>query len=296
MGSMPTISVIIPAYNQAIYLPDAINSIINQTFEDWECIIVNDGSSDNTHEVIQSYLSNNKFIYITQPNRGLAAARNRGIDESSGKYVQFLDADDVIEHTKLEKQLLFLLNKNELALSYTDYFSSSENNLNNPCPEGRYLPPVFLLKNKLHDLILRWETEISIPVHCFIFDARFFNEFKIRFDESLPNHEDWDCWMNIFRLRPSVQYIPEKLATYRIHKDSMMHDWRLMKAGYIKALLKQRKTFEKKSYEYNLLLQKIKLTKKNYEKYSRSIIIIGSHRIKKLISHLFPFISIAFVI
>jgi glycosyltransferase involved in cell wall biosynthesis len=262
---MPQISIIIPAYNQAKYLPDAINSIIDQSFEDWECIIVNDGSSDNTREVVNPYLGNRKFIYIEQHNNGLAATRNRGINESSGRYIQFLDADDVIDHTKLKKQFSILSKHKDPALSYTDYFSSTEYDLKRPYPEGRYLPPIFLMDDKIHDLILRWETEMSIPIHCFLFDVRLFKDYGIRFDETLPNHEDWDCWMNIFRLNPSIYYIPEKLSTYRIHTDSMVYNWKLMESGYMKALLKQRSTFERRSNEYELLSKKIRLTKKKYK-------------------------------
>lgn len=283
---MPTISVIIPVYNQAKYLPDAINSIIAQSFENWECIIVNDGSTDDTHEVIKPYLSNSdKFVYIEQSNKGLAATRNRGIDESSGVYIQFLDADDVIDHTKFEKQLEMLSKKKDITLSYTDYFSSSESNLKSPYPKGRYLPPVFININKLHDLIIRWETEMSIPVHCFLFDARFFKDYKIRFDETLPNHEDWDCWMNIFKLYPDVYYIPEKLAIYRIHTDSMVYNWKLMRSGYIKALIKQRNTFGKKSLEYELLSQKIQYTKKKYGIYKPLLIQKLIHYIRWIFSY-----------
>lgn len=283
---MPTVSIIIPAYNQAKYLPDAINSIIAQSIEGWECIIINDGSTDNTHEVIKPYLTNSdKIIYIEQSNKGLAATRNRGIDESSGKYIQFLDADDVIDHTKFEKQLIMLSKKKGLSLSYTDYFSSTEFDLTCSYPKGRYLSPAFLNVNNLHDLITRWETEMSIPIHCFLFDARFFKDYGIRFDETLPNHEDWDCWMNIFRLNPYVYYIPEKLATYRIHTDSMVYDWKQMRAGYIKALIKQQNTFGKKSHEYELLSQKIKFTKRIYGICRHLIISKAIYGIRRVLSN-----------
>jgi len=269
---MPTITVIIPAYNQSRFLSDSLNSIIAQTYTDWECIIINDGSTDNTQDVVKSYLNKiDKFLYIEQSNRGLAATRNRGLDEAAGKYIQFLDADDVIGRTKFEKQLADLSKTNNLALSYTDYFSSTESDLTTPYPGGRYLPPTFVHNdNKLHDLIIRWEAQMSIPVHCFLFDARFFKDYGIRFDETLPNHEDWDCWMNIFRLNPKVYYIPEKLATYRIHTDSMVYDWDKMEKGFMKALEKQRNSFDADPYYYDLLTQKIKLTKTVYKQLNPS--------------------------
>ncbi len=280
----PLISVIIPCYNQAQYLPDALNSILNQTFNDWECIIINDGSSDNTNDVVCGFLNQNKkFKYIEQANRGLAATRNKGLDNSKGEFIQFLDADDIIDRNKFEKQLALLSKTTNLALSYTDYFSSTESDLTRPYPHGRYLPPTFVHENKLHDLILRWETEMSIPVHCFLFDARFFNHHKIRFDETLPNHEDWDCWMNIFRLNPEVYFVPEKFAIYRIHTDSMVYDRKKMCDGYIKALSNQKNSFNRMSCEYEFITKKMKMTKERYKKYNYSI----KNRIINLIRRIF---------
>jgi len=283
---MPTVSVIIPVFNQAKYLPDALNSIIAQSFEDWECIIVNDGSTDNINEIIKPFINNiHKFIYICQENKGPSAARNLGISLSTGKYIQFLDADDIIYATKFEKQISVLSQQTSLALTYTDYTTSSENDLNSPSQEGRYLSPKFSIDNKLHDLILRWETEISIPIHCFMFDIRFFTEHQIKFDETLHNHVDLDCWLFIFRLNPSVYYIDEKLATYRIHKDSLVYNnWHNLEKGYLKVLYKHRQFFRKRSYEYKLITQKIREIKRLNENTHFSIIANIKSRIRKLIS------------
>ena len=88
---VPQVSVVVPAYNQAKYLKDSLNSLIAQTFEDWECIIINDGSTDDTGEIIRSYAGKDSRIrYVEQPNSGLAAARNRGLEEVKGRYIQFL--------------------------------------------------------------------------------------------------------------------------------------------------------------------------------------------------------------
>ncbi|MBV1922126.1 MAG: glycosyltransferase family 2 protein, partial [Pseudomonadales bacterium] len=86
-------SIIIPAYNYAAVLPRAINSVLQQDGNDWELIVINDGSTDNTSEVLQSW-DNKKFSYVEQKNIGLAATRNKGIKASSGNYLIFLDADD----------------------------------------------------------------------------------------------------------------------------------------------------------------------------------------------------------
>ena len=103
---MPKISVIIPIYNSAAWLPQAIDSVLNQTYRDYEIIIVDDGSHDNTLEVIQRYQA--KVRWIGQSNRGPAAARNTGIKIAQGQYLVFLDADDVLQADKLALQAAFL--------------------------------------------------------------------------------------------------------------------------------------------------------------------------------------------
>ncbi|MEC4819137.1 MAG: glycosyltransferase family A protein [Scytonema sp. PMC 1069.18] len=109
---MPKISVIIPAYNTMKYLPDTVESVLKQTFTDFEVLIVNDGSTDNI-VAWASQISDPRVRLISQKNQGTAAARNKGIIESKGEYIAFLDADDIWEPTKLEKQA-DCLNKNPL--------------------------------------------------------------------------------------------------------------------------------------------------------------------------------------
>ncbi|MEM4724269.1 MAG: glycosyltransferase family A protein, partial [Candidatus Hadarchaeum sp.] len=98
---MSSVSVIIPCYNHGHYLPCAVNSVMAQTFADWEAIIVDDGSTDNTREVAAQF-TDSRVRYIYQDNRGLAAARNTGIRAAQGEYLAFLDADDEWEPTFLE--------------------------------------------------------------------------------------------------------------------------------------------------------------------------------------------------
>ena len=98
------ISVIIPAYNHAKYLSEAIQSVLNQTYQNFEILIVDDGSTDNTRQVVQNY-TDQRIKYIYQENRGLAASRNAGLRVTQGEYVAFLDADDIFLPHKLEVQL-----------------------------------------------------------------------------------------------------------------------------------------------------------------------------------------------
>src|SRR5262245_39908172 len=100
---MPNVSVVIPSYNSAAYLPAAIDSVLAQTARDLEVIVVDDGSTDDTPDVVARY--GPPVRGIRQANAGVAAARNRGIAEARGRYIAFLDADDTWEPVKLERQL-----------------------------------------------------------------------------------------------------------------------------------------------------------------------------------------------
>ncbi|MFS8117396.1 MAG: glycosyltransferase family 2 protein, partial [Microcoleus sp.] len=99
----PQVSVIIPAYNGDRYIVQAVESVFAQTYTNWEIIVVDDGSTDETHQVLQPYLD--KIRYIYQENRGVAAARNRGIQEAKGEFIAFLDQDDFFLPDKLAAQI-----------------------------------------------------------------------------------------------------------------------------------------------------------------------------------------------
>ena len=91
------VSIIVPCFKQAMYLPETLDSVLLQTYSNWECIIVNDGSPDNTDEVVERYVNQDtRFKYVKQQNRGLSTARNIGIERSRGEYILPLDADFVI--------------------------------------------------------------------------------------------------------------------------------------------------------------------------------------------------------
>lgn len=110
------VSVVIPTYNRAGFLPDAIESILCQSFKDYEIIIVDDGSTDNTKQVLKPYLD--KIKYICKKNGGVSSARNRGIREANGRWIAFLDSDDYWKPEKLEQQLNFI-KKNNLKICFT---------------------------------------------------------------------------------------------------------------------------------------------------------------------------------
>jgi len=119
----PTVSVILPTYNRAALLPRAIDSILNQTVTDWEIVFVDDGSTDHTRTLAARYGEQlgERFVYLSQPNQGGSAARNRGIERCGGRFVAFLDSDDEFAPAKLERQLVLFERCPELGLVYSDF-------------------------------------------------------------------------------------------------------------------------------------------------------------------------------
>jgi len=125
LSVVPKVSIIIPTYNYAHFITEAIQSVLSQTFQDFEVIVVDDGSTDNTREVLAQF--GNKIRYIYQENRGLSAARNTGILNSSGQYLCFLDSDDSLLPEKLELQVKLLDSKVDVDLVYTWWYLVDEN-------------------------------------------------------------------------------------------------------------------------------------------------------------------------
>ena len=115
------VSIIMPSYNTGKYIAAAINSVIEQTYQNWELLIVDDGSSDNTDEIVELYLEDQRIKYFkNKKNRGAAVSRNRALKKAKGKWIAFLDSDDLWKPEKLKKQISFM-KKNNYLFSYTNY-------------------------------------------------------------------------------------------------------------------------------------------------------------------------------
>ena len=204
---MPRVSVIIPCYKQAKYLPETLDSVLSQTYNDWECIMVNDGSPDNTEEVAKMYCKeDNRFKYLYQENQGPATARNNGIKASSGEYILPLDSDDLISPTYIEKAVAYLDTHSDVKLVYsrTELFSETERR---ECDMGKYTYKDFLL------------------AECLIFSASIYR--KVDYDKTIgynPNMiygiEDWDFWLSLLKKEDIVFRIDEVLFYYRVKEKS----------------------------------------------------------------------------
>ena len=122
---------------------------------------------------------------------------------------------------------------------------------------------------RLVELISRWESSLIIPPHCWLFQASFFSEKKLRFDITLPNHEDFDCWVNIFRLGPEVAYLDKKLVIYRVSEGSMSRNTIRMGEGFLQLLDKQLEVGDQSAGLRKVIRRKRRETLERYNRFDR---------------------------
>lgn len=208
------ISVIITCYNYGKYLPICIESVIEQTYNDIEIIIVNDGSIDDTEAVVMPYLDNNKFKYIYQDNQGQARAKNVGIANSKGDYIAFLDADDLWHPDKLAKQINCFKNSNVgVVFSRSRYIDEDGHALNHDLT-SRYLQP-------RRGLVTDWLfIDNFVQFSSSVVKKECFDNLGT-FDESLNMGIDWDLWLRI-STKYEFDYVDERLLFYRMGHSGQM--------------------------------------------------------------------------
>ena len=210
------ISIIVPCYNQSEFLDECLQSVLNQTYANWECLIINDGSTDNTEEIAQNWtIKDDRFNYFYKENGGLSSARNFGLERISGHYIQFLDSDDCLKNTKFELSV-DAVSHNPLANIVISNFRMFENNL------AVTMPPYCVLnhdKFTFENVVFQWDVSFTIPIHCGFFEKSLFNNF--RFPENLTSKEDWVMWVNLFTKNPFPVFIDLPLAMYRRNPKSM---------------------------------------------------------------------------
>ena len=230
---MPQFSIIIPTYNSSKYISKCITSIINQQFPDFECIIVNDGSTDNTIELCHSIIKEDpRFFIIENPKNGVSSARNAGLDRATGNYVLFVDSDDWVEPTLLQT----LIQKgNNADIIQFDFYQIADNS-----------------KNKLHlnsnfNLIVQSEGTV-------VWKRAFKKEIieKVRFNESIHGGEDYIFTIQAFLNSKSYQYLSDCLYNYNTdNQESIMHTndmenftHQLLATNEVEKILKQHNIYQ----------------------------------------------------
>ena len=236
---MPQISIIIPSYNTAHYLCEAVDSVLMSTFKDFEVIIIDDGSTDNTKDVVRKYDNIPAVRYIYQSNKGLAGARNAGISVALGKYLVFLDSDDVVLPEKLMLQFDFLEQNNDVDVVYSLSECFVENDLNErikinfPIFEGDVLSHL-LNGNFMHVNSIMVRKEKVVAVECF--------------NSNYRELEDWDLWLRMSVGGSKFKCISRVLSLVRVRRDSMTANQDKMNKSMFKVLSNFKAFLEPSTY------------------------------------------------
>jgi glycosyltransferase involved in cell wall biosynthesis len=223
----PLVSIIIPSYNYDKYIDQTIINLCEQSYKNIEIIIVDDGSTDDTEKVVRSFIEKDARVkYFYQENKGLSAARNFGIEKSSGQYMQFLDADDLISKEKLKYQINHFLSDETLDISYTRAFYFTDENPNKlyktlDLTNEEWMPK--LIGDKLSTVKALFSYNI-MPVNAALVKRSIINKVGL-FNKSLKSLEDWEYWLRCSILG-KFSFIDElqAFALIRVHKTSMSQD------------------------------------------------------------------------
>jgi glycosyltransferase involved in cell wall biosynthesis len=174
--------------------------VSSQSLKDWECVVVDDGSTDDTEAVARTYvLRDARFSYVYQENGGLSSARNAGLRNANGEYIQLLDADDLMESAKLEEHVRFLAQRKDYALVYGSmrYFTTRDSvrtfSRGRNGTDGDW---VKMWPDTNEPMLLAFVERNQFPVSAAVFRRSVLGEVGY-FDESLPSHEDWEFWLRL---------------------------------------------------------------------------------------------------
>ncbi|MGM5630098.1 glycosyltransferase family A protein [Apibacter raozihei] len=284
MTNSPFISIIVPCYNQAEYLDESLNSVLNQTFSNWECLIVDDGSPDNTQEIANLWcLKDDRFKYLKKQNGGLSSARNYGIKFAQGEWVLPLDADDKIADKYLELAYNKIKQDQDICIIYCKAkFFGTRND----------------------DYILAQYSFVNLLLENMIFCSSFFKKSDFievgGYDINMKfGYEDWEFWINLLKNNKGIVLKLDYLGFYYRMKDggSMIQD--INKDEY-----KKNYSFRyiiKKHSELYLNNEKIpNIIQLNYEniflkdnnlKLQKKIQLIENNFLYKILHRIYKFIS-----
>ena len=226
----PLLSIIIPVYNAEKYIAESIQSVFDQTFTDWELIIINDGSTDNSEKIINSFSDRRIKYFKNDKNKGIVYSRNRGINEASGDFIGMLDADDIAHKEKFEKQINFLINNPQYGMVGTWARFIDEN--------GKRLKGGWKLKADAEKI-----PSIMLFKNYFLQSAVLYKKECIKnykFTEGFDILEDYLIWYQIIKDYKAWN-LPYYLVDYRVHP-----------GGVTKKYDNQRREKEKKVFQIQL--------------------------------------------
>jgi len=247
------ISIVIPTYNYGHYLAETLQSVCNQTYSDWECIIIDDESLDDTSAVVAPFLlKDNRFKYFRQNNQGVSAARNNGIKLAKGDFIQFIDGDDLLQPNKLNSQVIVFKNNKDIDIVYNDvrFFDDKQPLLFKTSLKGNkndnWLPRI---SKRGADVVGLFSSINFIVINAPLVRKSVFDKVGY-FNEEMKALEDWDFWMRCalndcyFHFNDS----PDSFALVRVHTGSLSTIKPLMNKGHFMFL---RNALMHKNLRYN---------------------------------------------
>lgn len=261
----PLVSVIITCYNQAHLIRRAINSVLSQTYTNWECLIIDDGSTDNSASIVSQYCQqDSRLKQILQPNQGVSAARNNGFKEVKGELIQFLDGDDWLLTDKIEKQVSFLNANPHIDVCYCNHQYYIEKT-----KDTKYFEFEILTNKPLTQFLYGWHQSVAIPPHAFLYRRSIWKQDELPYAiDYKDREEDWIFHVMTAMKDVSYGHIDEVLCTYFINDQSFTNSIlnscvnSIKAANYITNLLPK----EERERFYNETLKKTLIRYKESEK------------------------------
>jgi glycosyltransferase involved in cell wall biosynthesis len=254
---MSKVSVIIPTYNRAQLIIRSVQSVLNQTYKNFELIVIDDGSSDGTKDVLTPYMDCIRYFY--QENKGISAARNRGLQEAKGDYIAFLDSDDEWVPEKLAIQVKIMDENPSIGIIHNKLVIVNENN------QQIGTKPKSDSSNVFHELI---ETLGDLPTSSILIRKECFDKVGI-FDESLPTMEDFEMWLRIAQYYNIYEYRNRCLAYSHRHAGQITRDKIKVYYGLVsldKKILKQFPNIHTKAVNKRLAKNLYILSRAYYDK------------------------------
>src|SRR5437867_2660602 len=216
------VSVVIPTYNSASYIVETIESVLGQTFRNFEIIVVDDGSSDHTRDLLQPYVESGAIRYVYQDNRGPGAARNMGILSANGIYIAFLDADDTLTKDSLERRLALLSSDPGLQFLFSDYYLQAEQGQGEESKEPGFgadqlgslaeaTSHGFIIKGLFQDIL---GLLFDVWTGTVLVRKRLLEEVGL-FRTDLSVFEDGDLWIRLAKRCDRIGYVNQPLAYFK---------------------------------------------------------------------------------
>ena len=232
------ISIIVPIYNVEKYLRQCLDSILNQTYQNFECIMVNDGSTDNSKQIVEEFLLDSRFRYFEKENGGVSSARNLGIECSGGAYITFIDADDWVDSDYLEVLYNALIDENaDISVSTYKRFHMAENCWYFHSFQRGYEKRVFTNQELIDEFIALDNFDYSYRFVCGKLVRKDLLD-NIAFNEMTTLGEDMEFWLKLYLISNKVVFVNRDSYIYRI--DNVDRHFRLEK---IRSDIQQRLNF-----------------------------------------------------